>query len=890
MPTDCPDINPLQRDGTSRSQRVLKALDPSYAKIISLSEEDLISFAYDYALQIKFFNIYDDENADGNWQVFFQSIKDSKIADIESSTQNEPHLALFITFIKLLAYASETINKITGKHLDFYYNEVLKIDKNAAVEDKVHIIFELAKKAAPTEIKADSTLFNAGKDANGNKMYYKLNDTIIANQAQIKHLRSIYRDRTNNDDENTSDALHYASVANSSDGLGEAFEEENSSWKAFGSNQLSKAEVGFAISSKTLLLNEGYRTVVFDLYLTINDEDFEAPEASELASGIKIIFSGKHGWLESIYPTASADEENFNNSETSAFGEYTGTDENLKKATHHLRLVANVGNKAGSIYPYDDKVLLEGFDTTEPLAKILLTSDSELYPAFENAELLQSKVTVYAKGITELRVENDLGRLNAAKPFMPFGPSPVKGGNFHIYCDEAMEKTMNNFTLNIKWLDVPTDLKSHYAAYERSSIFNNSGNQYYVKDKKATANIITSFLTDFNNQAVDKNEANPLIAGDLKAYGYNPGSSTTSSETIVTGNSFFTANLHNKNTTTNNIPDDDTISLFVSDLIGDEDPGTVTLNSKNDRSFVDGYLKVSLNNDFLHKHFPFLYAIAMTGETTDAVIPNEPYTPLIEALTLDYVASSNTDTEHFHIGVFGQVKQNAEIKSKLSFLSVEQLKNSLVPTYKNEGEFYIGIENLEPLQSITLLFQVAEGSANPDASPDIPESLTWSILCNNYWKELDSTYLLSDSSNNLLTSGIVKLNIPRETTLDNSILEKDLIWIRAALSSESDAVCKLINVHAQVAVAEFYNQNNDLSHLETGIEGGTISKMIDRLATVKGVSQPYGSFNGKPEETDIAFYTRVSERLRHKQRAVTIWDYEHLILQEFPSVYKIKCL
>lgn len=43
-------------------------------------------------------------------------------------------------------------------------------------------------------------------------------------------------------------------------------------------------------------------------------------------------------------------------------------------------------------------------------------------------------------------------------------------------------------------------------------------------------------------------------------------------------------------------------------------------------------------------------------------------------------------------------------------------------------------------------------------------------------------------------------------------------------------------------------------------------------------------------ESETAFYTRVSERLRHKQRAVTIWDYEHLILQEFPSIYKVKCI
>jgi ribosomal protein S17E len=30
--------------------------------------------------------------------------------------------------------------------------------------------------------------------------------------------------------------------------------------------------------------------------------------------------------------------------------------------------------------------------------------------------------------------------------------------------------------------------------------------------------------------------------------------------------------------------------------------------------------------------------------------------------------------------------------------------------------------------------------------------------------------------------------------------------------------------------------------------------------------------------------------LRHKKRAITSWDYERLILQEFPEVYRVKCL
>ena len=43
-------------------------------------------------------------------------------------------------------------------------------------------------------------------------------------------------------------------------------------------------------------------------------------------------------------------------------------------------------------------------------------------------------------------------------------------------------------------------------------------------------------------------------------------------------------------------------------------------------------------------------------------------------------------------------------------------------------------------------------------------------------------------------------------------------------------------------------------------------------------------------ENSLEFYTRISERLRHKDRAIALWDYEHLILEAFPQIYKVKCL
>ena len=71
---------------------------------------------------------------------------------------------------------------------------------------------------------------------------------------------------------------------------------------------------------------------------------------------------------------------------------------------------------------------------------------------------------------------------------------------------------------------------------------------------------------------------------------------------------------------------------------------------------------------------------------------------------------------------------------------------------------------------------------------------------------------------------------------------------------------------------------------------GTISKLDQADAAVKGLNQPFASFGGRPVETTVAFATRVSERLRHKDRAIALWDYEHLILEAFPGIYQARCL
>ena len=123
-----------------------------------------------------------------------------------------------------------------------------------------------------------------------------------------------------------------------------------------------------------------------------------------------------------------------------------------------------------------------------------------------------------------------------------------------------------------------------------------------------------------------------------------------------------------------------------------------------------------------------------------------------------------------------------------------------------------------------------------------------------------------------------------------TILPTGIFWLKASVVDFADGVAKSVSVHPQAVLAEYTPEGNDPSRLLTPLPAGTISSLLVRQAAIGKVEQPFESFGGVINEQDETFYTRISERLKHKNRAVTLVDYEQLVLQQFPEVYKAKCL
>ncbi len=263
-----------------------------------------------------------------------------------------------------------------------------------------------------------------------------------------------------------------------------------------------------------------------------------------------------------------------------------------------------------------------------------------------------------------------------------------------------------------------------------------------------------------------------------------------------------------------------------------------------------------------------------------AIIPNEPWTPIIKNISLDYTATAMaTDIDLIHLYPYDGTYKKEELT----------LKPTLIPTFCDEGNLFIGLKDLQPGSNVNMLFQLAEATADSESER---EEVAWSYLDNNQWKTLRKGFeVLDDATDGLTTSGIVKFALPENMTNDNTILPKDLHWVKAAVAKNSSTISETIAIFTQAIRATFTNEPvNDKLRLATPLEAGKISKLSEANTNVKKIIQPFNSFGSSIPEEENHFYVRVSERLRHKGRAIQKFDYERLVLEEFPQIFKVKCI
>lgn len=350
-----------------------------------------------------------------------------------------------------------------------------------------------------------------------------------------------------------------------------------------------------------------------------------------------------------------------------------------------------------------------------------------------------------------------------------------------------------------------------------------------------------------------------------------------------------------------------------------------------------GFANIALTgHDFLHDEYPRILA-ALTLEQAKAIgtidgdekktgtidankLPKAPIAPLLKGVKLSYTAAqdinlseSNPNAAFLYITPFkgsrkvynknhGQkIQQIHLVEPFFSLTSDETAQIEIMKELDGiaPANLYLGIKDLTPGSNLSLLFQTQEGT---EASfEDLPPRLQWSYLAkDNEWQPFTVDRVLKDTTRGLTRTGVVQLKLPFDMVKENTLLNKELHWIRIAAMEENAAQPKktvralpsLVDVKAQVVEARFVLEQEDTKHFiaEKPLAAGNIKRLEISDSNIKKIEQPFPTFNGRVPEVGDAFYKRVSERLQHRDRAVTVRDYERILLEKFSKVYRAKCL
>ena len=789
------------------------------------------------------------------YEAYIRMIKNAAthlLHSLEKHPDHKAHNALLLVFFKIFFYAQEELNRLTERHLRFYFREVLRLEEKPAVPDSAHILVQPAKHKDTHLIEAGTEL-KGGKDKTGKDLIYMVDEGLVVNKGEVAALKTLFIDR-----DLDGGGVYDAPTADSLHGLGEEeLDPEKPYWRTFGQPQrelevgketMQRSDVGLAIASPILRLKEGVREIYFLLFLAGDTTLDTAAPSADLAANLEVTISGEKEWIQCA-------ELSDNISVPNAIHYFVSS--SLKVILIKLTL----GKEVEPVADFNPENLEGGFGTSWPVVRIRIKKNPQknVYELLRNIKVNGIEIIAVVSGMQDLVLHNDHGPLDAAKPFLPFGPRPKKGSTFYIGSHEALSKQLYYLSFDIEWMGLPDSSFADHYSYQKDS-----GSCSYYEDVEANG----SFQADIS--FLKNGEWEALETKSLFSGGTGKVDKSIRLQLVASGTTFSAE------------PDREVFKNYNLDIKG-------------------GFLKLELSNPphaFGHDLFAAAYSkqaihMAKSDAADNMELPNEPYTPTIQSITLTYSALTDisfgndynpANGQFFHLHPFG----HKEVKGTTDPIYLvpqfaHQAETAVEPI---QGALYIGIKNIEPRQTASILFQVAEGTE--DFSKD-PSTVVWSFLANNRWVKLDVD-ILADSTNNLLGSGIIRFKIPGEANDDNTLLPKDLRWIRASIKEKYDAFPQMTDVKARALKATFQDRENDPNHLASPLKANSISKLLKSDSAIKKIGQPYESFNGRMQEQPAVFYHRVSERLRHKNRAITIWDYERLVLEEFPFIYKVKCL
>ncbi|WP_373636612.1 hypothetical protein [Yoonia sp. BS5-3] len=463
----------------------------------------------------------------------------------------------------------------------------------------------------------------------------------------------------------------------------------------------------------------------------------------------------------------------------------------------------------------------------------------------ERYSIEQIGIDVAAQGLRNLTGFSDDGPVATGQSFMPFGIRPTEGASFVLGSTEMACKPVTDISLNMTWADLPRSVggfASHYAHYPSETVI-----------------------------------PDPQVRLDyLSADGWKPVS--TEKRPLIATRSY-----------------DKTLDPHWSaegPVLGSSQAASGKAQSQRPRTRAQikaGAVRMTMTGcgDFGQAQYPLALVKAMRPRPLyrgEPPVPAAPYVPKLDNITLGYRASTiislaAPDTARPR----DKVTQVTPFGSRECYPRLIRRDLGIFPPRLGLGTLYIQLAGAGALRQLGILFDIADSGHLRLVPDQVP--LDWHYLTAEGWVTLPSTAISSDTTDGLLRSGVVTLDLPDNAETPDGEMPGGGVWL--AISARWPG----FKTHPTLARVRTNGVWAVCNQTETAQADGPRDWRFE--IAQPGMSTPVEANRRAPPrapETRPHYLARISERLRHRQRAVTPHDIERMVLEAFPDIWRVKCL
>ena len=943
-------------------------------------------------------------------------------ADRYAAPENlPPHFALYLAFIRQFAGAQKAINRLPARHCDFFYRKVLRLAPAGAVPDTTFVAFT----AAPDgwSVLPSGTALLAGKDPAGQPVVYRTLKPTTVTDSSVAQLATVY---LTGDCRAGAPGFYVATKAASADGAGAPLPPDGA-WATFGADQaglppgartMADGQIGFAISSPVLHLEEGIRTITLEIsFLSAASMPPETPLSDDDWTLLWLAdYSSAKGWAVPSGKTGC----------TLKYVQPAGGKPVPVSLTATLNLT--VGDPA--CVNCDPKALGSGYDARTPVLRMRFlnplawfggpdaAAGAALTAAFATAAVAAVAVNVSAIGLRDFTLAGPAGKLvPPGKPVAPFGSPPQASGRFILGKAELFRKHLTSLTVTLDWQGLPADangLGDYYEEYNAvlglSPPIDNTrytGSLSALVDRKwvpipTPGDFLFSWPGCADTPAaatgaLDSSSTWSAVPSSLPAVNPAPDYSLSGpldySPSAVTGflgltlgapDYLFGQQIYPGLVST--IAMQNALVLIKTAKASGTQPLPVAptnfasayaqLKTPAPKSWI-GRLwsifssKAATASTFKPRLFTALAkvsvlppalaeAVAAAGRTPDSLlkaaarlqgkkftspasfqqliattlglnpaveaeagilakvidwlaalcrgspasaapadapseppsiqpVPPPPLVPLVRGVSVDYSAGTTLD-----LAGAGSTAADWDRLWQLAPLTVYPRPAGtapLLPVIQEGGCLYLGLSGIQPPETVSLLFilEAVPAMEPPDDPP------AWSCLIGDEWcDEALGASAVHDSTWGFLRTGIVRIDLPLKAGTMHTVMPAGYVWLRVQVKNPAQHLrtVQVLPHAAEVSWSPSVPAPDAVmaAHFAQPLPAGAITGLQTPLPAIAKISQPLPGSGGAPPENAEDFNGRVSERLRHKGRAVAGPDYERLLLQQFPSVFSARAV